>query len=135
MRRIGLIAFSSLLLAGTAPLAAQSQPRTVAPAATVDGLPGGRAPVRAANQPRYGTFGIDLAARDLNVKPGDDFNRYANGTWLNAVQIPADRTQWSLWTTLAEDIEQQLKTIVDEARGARSASNPAMQRIGAYYTA
>jgi len=137
MRRIGLIAFSSLLLAGTAPLAAQSQsqPRPAAPAAAIDGLPGSRTPARAAGQPRYGTFGIDLAARDMNVKPGDDFNQYANGAWLRAVQIPADRTQWSLWTTLAEDIEQQLKAIVDEARSARGASSPAMQKIGAYYSA
>lgn len=30
----------------------------------------------------FGTWGVDLAARDTNVKPGDDFDRYANGGWF-----------------------------------------------------
>ena len=41
------------------------------------------APARRPNdhpKPQLGTFGIDLSSRDTAVKPGDDFNRYANGT-------------------------------------------------------
>ena len=85
-----------------------------------------------AGQPRYGTFGIDLAARDTGVKPGDDFNRYANGTWLRTTEIPADRTSWSLWTALSEDIEQQLRAIVTEAAAS---SDPAQRRVGDFYAA
>ena len=36
--------------------------------------------------------GPDLAALDRSVKPGDDFWAYANGAWLRATEIPADRS-------------------------------------------
>ncbi|HWU03349.1 MAG TPA: hypothetical protein VN222_11475, partial [Novosphingobium sp.] len=39
----------------------------------------------------FGTWGVDLSTRDTSVKPGDDFQRYAAGKWLDATQIPADR--------------------------------------------
>jgi putative endopeptidase len=137
MRRIGLIAVSTLLLAGTAPLIAQPpQAQQAQPSAQrPDGMPGQPAPARRAGQARYGTFGVDLAAQDPAVKPGDDFYRYANGTWLRTVEIPADRTQWSLWTVLSEDIEQQLKAIVDDASSGRSSNDPNAQRVGAFYAA
>jgi len=36
--------------------------------------------------------GIDLKAMDKAVKPGDDFYAYANGGWMKATEIPADRS-------------------------------------------
>ena len=30
-----------------------------------------------------GAWGIDMSARDEAVAAGDDFNRYANGRWLD----------------------------------------------------
>ncbi|HEY0324725.1 MAG TPA: M13 family peptidase, partial [Allosphingosinicella sp.] len=125
--RLALCAF--MLLAGTAPVHAQSQPRAA------DARPPQAAPGSAAarqGQPRYGTFGIDLAARDLTVDAGDDFYRYANGTWLNSTEIPADRTGWSLWTVLSEDIEQQLRAIVTDAS---TSADPAQRRVGDFYAA
>ena len=44
--------------------------------------------------PRFGSFGIDLAAMDSSVKPGNDFFRYVDGRWLATEKIPADRTTW-----------------------------------------
>jgi len=37
-------------------------------------------------------IGVDLAFRDLAVKPGDDFEGYANGGWRSATEIPPDRS-------------------------------------------
>src|SRR5438477_13154325 len=37
------------------------------------------------------TIGINPAYRNLSVKPGDDFEEYANGGWRKTVEIPADR--------------------------------------------
>ena len=45
-----------------------------------------------APKPQYGTFGIDLTARNAAVKPGDDFFAFANGTWFDKFQIPADKS-------------------------------------------
>ena len=33
--------------------------------------------------PKFGTWGVDLSARDTSVKPGDDFYRYAEGSALD----------------------------------------------------
>jgi putative endopeptidase len=38
--------------------------------------------------------GIDLDGIARSVAPGDDFFRYANGTWLKTTEIPADRSTW-----------------------------------------
>ena len=41
--------------------------------------PGLTAATPAPGKPQLGSFGIDLANRDTSVKPGDNFDRYANG--------------------------------------------------------
>ena len=38
--------------------------------------------------------GIDLAGIDRSVVPGDDFFAWANGSWMKATEIPADRSSW-----------------------------------------
>ena len=38
--------------------------------------------------------GPDLAGMDTKVAPGDDFFAYANGGWIEATQIPADRSSY-----------------------------------------
>ncbi|MEL6544503.1 MAG: M13 family peptidase, partial [Myxococcota bacterium] len=39
-------------------------------------------PVSKPVKPELGSFGVELDSIDPTVKPGDDFNLYANGTWL-----------------------------------------------------
>jgi endothelin-converting enzyme/putative endopeptidase len=90
---------SALLLAGAAPILAQ---------------PAGPAP-RPPAASRYAPWGVDLSARDLSVKPGDDFWRYANNSWFQANPIPADRAAWGVGTVLSEDVEAQLRDIVETA--------------------
>ena len=41
--------------------------------------------------PHYGTWGVDLAAMDRTVNPGDDFDHYVNGGWTRKTEIPADQ--------------------------------------------
>ena len=111
-QRFALLA--GILLAGAAPILAQ--PAADAPAA---------AP---AAKTRYGTWGVDLTARDLSVRPGDDFYRYSNNIWFQRNPIPADRTGYSLWTVLDEDIERQLRAIAEEG-----GSDPVSRQIGDFY--
>ena len=49
---------------------------------------------------KLGASGIDLAAMDRSVAPGDDFFRYVNGTWLKNTPIPADQGRWVEFTRL-----------------------------------
>src|ERR1700760_4507938 len=46
--------------------------------------------------------GIDLSAIDPAVRPQDDFWQYANGKWLAATAIPADRSSWDTFAQVRE---------------------------------
>ena len=62
-----------------------------------------------------GDFGIDLSARDLSTKPGDDFERYASGKWIDATTIPADRASTGSFVNLAENVRTQLQQLITSA--------------------
>ena len=79
-----------------------------------------------------GSFGVDLAARDLNVKPGDDFFRYANGTWLANTQIPADRTRWGTFDMLRDKADRDQRVIIEEVALAGGAAGSNQQKIADY---
>ncbi|KAK0340481.1 hypothetical protein LTR94_030337, partial [Friedmanniomyces endolithicus] len=70
--------------------------------------------------------------RDLSVKPGDDFNRYASGAWLDKAEIPADRTSWSNWDVLYDQTQDYLKAIIENA-GAHPDSSPEASKIGGLF--
>ena len=46
-----------------------------------------------------GSWGFDIAGMDASMKPGDDFFRYANGTWYNAAVIPPERANIGSFTS------------------------------------
>jgi putative endopeptidase len=99
--------------------------------------PPGAVAVPAASGPPHaqiGDFGIDLAARDLGVRPGDDFYRYANGRWLDTHRIPPDRTSWGSFPELQERTEAQLREII-EALAPDAPSGSIEQKVGDYYRA
>jgi len=79
---------------------------------------GGQDPVGSGWQgteaPKFGTWGFDLAGRDLSVAPGDDFFRYANGLAFDRLVIPADRTSYGSFAILRELSDNRLKVMVDE---------------------
>jgi putative endopeptidase len=83
--------------------------------------------------PAIGSFGVDLAARDLNVKPGDNFFRYANGTWLANTEIPADRTRWGTFDMLREKSDTDQRVIIEEVALAGGAPGSIQQKIADYY--
>jgi endothelin-converting enzyme/putative endopeptidase len=101
MQSTRLALVSALLLAGAAPILAQPAGPAAAP----------RPPAAS----RYAPWGVDLSARDLTVRPGDDFWRYANNSWFQHNPIPADRAAWGVGTVLSEDVEAQLHDIVETA--------------------
>ena len=61
-----------------------------------------------------GAWGVDLAGRDLSVAPGDDFERYANGGWLDDFEIPADLASYGTFVQLMLDAEEDVRAIVEE---------------------
>jgi len=47
-----------------------------------------------AAKPVLGSFGIATENMDKSVKPGDNFFKYVNGTWLKNTEIPADKSSY-----------------------------------------
>lgn len=110
------MALSALLRTSAMLALAVAVPTVAAPAKTV-----------------YGDFGLDLAARDPAVKPGDDFWAYANGGWDKATAIPADRASTGPFVLLRDASEANVRTILDDM-----AANPAKygatgQQVGDFY--
>lgn len=73
----------------------------------------------------FGTWGVDLAARDTNVKPGDDFDRYANGGWFARTEIPADQASAGVDYDVYNLTQRQLGQLVTGA--------PATSQVGGLY--
>jgi putative endopeptidase len=88
----------------------------------------------APGQAQIPPWGLDLGSRDLSVKPGDDFYHYADGHWLEAHTIPADRTRWGSFDELDERSLQQVLSLVQKLPpDAPEGSNA--QKVGDYYRA
>src|SRR2546423_1378303 len=83
---------------------------------------------------KYGTWGFDLSGADTSMKPGDDFFRHANGTWLDKTQIPPDKPAYSTRIIMTDFTEQRLREIL-EAGGASPPDNPSTleEKAGAFY--
>ncbi|MCG4260222.1 M13 family metallopeptidase [Acetobacter senegalensis] len=82
----------------------------------------------------FGAWGVDLAGRDTSVKPGDDFFRYANGTYLDNLTIPSDMTSYGPFNALAELSRQRVQTILNEL-SAHPVKHPSTieEKLGTYY--
>jgi putative endopeptidase len=81
--------------------------------------------------PYAGGFGIDLAAMDRSVAPGDDFYRHVNGTWLKTTQIPSDMSRFAEFGRLADVNAGRTRKILEEA--ARAPKTPDETKIGDFY--
>jgi putative endopeptidase len=90
-------------------------------------------PPSAAPHAAIGAFGLDLAGGDPSVRPGDDFFRYAAGTWLKTETLPADRSSWNTFARLRAAAEEQVRTLIETADGAPAGS--VARKIGDYYAA
>ena len=84
--------------------------------------------------PRYGTWGFDISGMDTTAKPGDDFYKFANGTWEAKTQIPSDRVRYGNFDKLAELSEARTRAII-EAAAADKAATGEKAKIGAAYRA
>lgn len=72
-----------------------------------------------------GAFGLDLAAMDTSVKPGDDFERYASGTWIKNTPIPANEPYAGVDLDITNQVRDDIKQLIMQA--------PAGSRYGTLY--
>ncbi|SFR88143.1 putative endopeptidase [Dyella sp. OK004] len=79
--------------------------------------------------------GIDLAGVDHAVKPGDDFNGYANGAWAKTAEIPADRSSTGIFLKVFELAEKRNAELIRDAGKSHPAAGTDARKIADYYAA
>ena len=72
-------------------------------------------PAAEPGKPLYGSWGFDLAGADLAVRPGDNFFRYANGTWLDHATIAPDKSANTLRLQMTDRTEERIHAILETA--------------------
>ena len=70
-----------------------------------------------ADKPEIGDFGFDTTGMDKSVLPGNDFYAYANGTWAKNTAIPADKSNYGMFTALADLSQKRTQEILEAAKG------------------
>ncbi|MBC7978768.1 MAG: M13 family metallopeptidase, partial [Myxococcales bacterium] len=78
------------------------------------------------------TGAIDKAGMDPKRKPGDDFYKYANGTWLANTEIPADRSSYGTGAIVTELTAKRTAALIQEAAQSAAPGTEA-RKVGDYY--
>jgi putative endopeptidase len=84
-------------------------------------------------KPKYGSWGVETASMDKTVKPGDDFYRFAEGTWLRDAPIQPDKSRAGYNYDLSDFTEIEVRDMIEGAGAAPK--DPAMRQIVDFYTA
>src|SRR5438477_10673079 len=81
------------------------------------------------------TIGINPAYRNLSVKPGDDFEDYANGGWRKTAEISADRSSIGAGFEVFERAEKRAADLVRETAASTPQPETPQGMIATYYAA
>ena len=80
-----------------------------------------------------GAHGIDEAAIDPSIVPGDDFFRYTNGIWLKKTAIPPDRSSYGVSSVLFDRAQQRTRELMVRAAASHAAAGSDERKIGDYF--
>ena len=94
----------------------------------------GVATSEAADAPR-GPSGIDLGGIDHSIKPGDDFDGYANENWRKTAVIPADRSSTGVFLQVFEKAEKRNAELIKTVAASKAAVGTNQRKIADYYAA
>ncbi|RED15179.1 M13 family metallopeptidase [Parasphingopyxis lamellibrachiae] len=80
-------------------------------------------------------IGINTAAMDTSLVPGDDFYGYANGTWQRDTEIPADRSSIGAFLVAFNQTERQVTEMIGEIVASDPEPGTDEARIADFYNA
>lgn len=69
---------------------------------------------------------------DRNVRPQDDFYRFVNGKWLATTEIPAEKSNYGMFTLLDDKSQQSLREILESAAATKDATGDT-QKVGDFF--
>ena len=79
---------------------------------------------------------LEPQTMDRTADPCTDFFRYANGKWIDANPVPADRSRYTAYDEVGERNLADLKALVEEAEARTAAggtASAAARMVGAFY--
>jgi len=79
--------------------------------------------------------GADPSGIDKAVRPGDDFEAYANGGWRATAEIPADRSAASIFLDVFNIAERRNAEVIAGAADAHALPGSDQRRVADFYTA
>ena len=74
--------------------------------------------------------GLLLEHMNPDVRPGDDFNAFVNGGWIEATTIPADKSRYGIGTILRDESQDHVKAIIEESAEGDFAKGSNEQKVG-----
>lgn len=77
--------------------------------------------------------GIDLSLFSDSVAAGDNFYTYANDKWLTETEIPADKSNYGIFTVLDDKTRAQVRTLIEHAAVTEAKFGTPAQKVGDLY--
>ena len=81
----------------------------------------------------HGGWGFDLTGMDRNVRPGDDFNRFANGAWDDRTTIPDDQVRIGQFANMAREANERTRLIVEAIPDVSATPVDQVGKVGQLY--
>ncbi|MCC9603665.1 M13 family metallopeptidase [Stieleria sp. JC731] len=77
--------------------------------------------------------GIDKSLFSDSVGAGENFYLYANEKWLEETEIPADKSNYGIFTVLDDETREQVRTLIEEAAKTAAKAGTPSQKVGDLY--
>ena len=84
-------------------------------------------------KPKVGAWGVDVADMDKSVRPGNDFFDYVLGAWVKQAKIPPDKVCAGVSLDIQNQLDSDLKAIVEGAAAKHAPAGEISQQIGDLY--
>ena len=87
----------------------------------------------ATTAPKDYTSGLYLENMDTTVHPGDNFQMYVNGKWLNETEIPSDKSRYGIFAILRDKSQDDVKKIIESSASTENEGSSDEQKVGGLY--
>ena len=84
-------------------------------------------------KPKVGAWGVDMTGTDTSVRPGNDFFDYVLGAWVKNAKIPPDKVCAGVNLDIQDQLDADLKAIVESAAAKHAPAGEISQQIGDFY--
>jgi len=78
--------------------------------------------------------GLLLENMDKSVKPGNNFQMYVNGKWLDKTEIPSDKARYGIFTILRDHSQDNVKEIIESSAEKGENGSKDEQKVGGLYS-